>query len=118
MATDKPHGWLQASLEMESSKFGYSHLIELDSFCLESALFHQLGVNLRICLCGVKYYASAQILVFLDLAKNCIFPNQKLTSCSVIFISLFQLNAVAPEVVPVGQVAYQASFFLFLVALV
>ncbi len=47
------------------------------SFCPESALFHQLGVNLRIRLCGVKYYASAQILDFLDLAKYSFFPNQK-----------------------------------------
>jgi hypothetical protein len=30
-------------------------------------------------LCGVKYYASSQILDFLDLAKNFWFPNQKRT---------------------------------------
>ncbi len=47
------------------------------SFCPETALFRNLCVNLHICLCGVKYYASAQMLDFLDLAKNCWIPNQK-----------------------------------------
>ncbi len=47
------------------------------SFCPETALFRNLGVILRICLCGVKYYASAQMLDFLDLAKNYWFPKQK-----------------------------------------
>jgi len=37
-----------------------------------------LCVNLRILLCGVKYYASDQMLDFLDLAKNYWFPIQKL----------------------------------------
>jgi hypothetical protein len=32
------------------------------------ALFGNLGVNLRGCLCGVLRYASAQLLVSLDLA--------------------------------------------------
>jgi len=47
-------------------------------FCPETALSRNLSVNLRIWLCGVKDYASAQILDFLDLAKNCWFPTQKL----------------------------------------
>jgi hypothetical protein len=36
----------------------------------ETALFGNLGVRLRISLCGVHGYASAQILVFLDLARK------------------------------------------------
>ena len=51
----------------------------LSSFCPETALFRNLGVNLCICLCGVKCYASAQTLDFLDLAENCWFGNQKRT---------------------------------------
>jgi hypothetical protein len=43
------------------------------------ALFGNLGVKLRGCLCGVPRYASAQLLVFLDLAENCSFMNWKLT---------------------------------------
>jgi hypothetical protein len=39
----------------------------------ETALFHNLIVNLHSCLCGVLVYASAQELDFLDLAKNCSF---------------------------------------------
>ena len=39
----------------------------LSSFCPETALFRNLGVNLRICLCGVKCYASVQMPDFLDL---------------------------------------------------
>jgi len=36
----------------------------------ETALFHNLIVNLHSCLCGVLVYASAQELDFLDLAKK------------------------------------------------
>ena len=36
----------------------------------ETALFGHLGVRLRIFLCGVQEYASAQILAFLDLAQK------------------------------------------------
>ena len=43
--------------------------------CPETALFHQFVVNQRIRLCGVKHYASVQMLDFLDLAKSCWFPN-------------------------------------------
>ncbi len=52
--------------------------LQPSNFCLEGALFHQLGVNLCIRLCDVKYYVSARMFDFLDLAKNCILPNQKL----------------------------------------
>lgn len=51
----------------------------LNRFCPETALFHQLGVNLRIRLCGVKHYASAQMLDILDLAKNCNFQIRNLS---------------------------------------
>jgi len=54
-------------------------MLALAGFYPETALFRNLGVNLRICLCGVKCYASAQMLDFLDLAKNYWFPNQKRT---------------------------------------
>ncbi len=43
------------------------------------ALFRNLGVKQRDRLCDVPRYASAQSLVFLDLAKNCSFLNWKLT---------------------------------------
>ena len=43
------------------------------------ALFRNLGVKLLGCLCDVPRYASAQPLVFLDLAENCSFLNWKLT---------------------------------------
>ncbi len=36
----------------------------------ETALFCNLGVRLRIPLCGVHEYASAEILAFLDLAEK------------------------------------------------
>ncbi len=42
------------------------------------ALFRNLCVNPRDCLCDVLQYASAQPLGFLDLAKNCSFLNRKL----------------------------------------
>ena len=47
------------------------------SFCPETALFRNLGVNLRILLCGAKHYISAQIIDFIDLSKNFWFPDQK-----------------------------------------
>jgi hypothetical protein len=36
----------------------------------KTALFGNLGVDLRISLCGVQQYASAQILDLLDLARK------------------------------------------------
>ncbi len=36
----------------------------------KTALFGNLGVDLRISLCGVQEYASAQILDLLDLARK------------------------------------------------
>jgi len=56
--------------------FAYS--LFLPSFHPEMALFRNLCVNLRDCLCDVLQYASAQPLDFLDLAKNCSFLNRKL----------------------------------------
>ena len=52
------------------------------------ALFRNLGVKLRGCLCDVPRYASAQLLVFLDLAKNCSFLNWKLTLVPIEFLRL------------------------------
>jgi hypothetical protein len=52
--------------------------ISLSSFCPETAIFRNFGVNLRACLCGERMFASAQPLDFLDLAENIPFPNQKL----------------------------------------
>ena len=51
--------------------------ILLARFCLETVLFRNLCVNLHLCLCSVKHYASAQMLDFLDLVKNYWFTNQK-----------------------------------------
>ena len=49
------------------------------------ALFRNLSVKLRDCLCDVPWYASAQPLVFLDLAENCSFLNWKLTLVPIEF---------------------------------
>ena len=43
------------------------------------ALLRNLGVKLRVTLCDVLKYVSAQTLVFLDLAKNYAFLNWKPT---------------------------------------
>jgi hypothetical protein len=43
------------------------------------ALFRNLGVKLRVLLCDVLTYVSAQSLVFLDLAENFSFMNWKPT---------------------------------------
>jgi hypothetical protein len=79
----------------------------LKRFCLETVLFHQLGVNMRICLCGVKYYASAQMLDFLDLAKKLLVSKSKthfvsygisrwaLNSLLLASVLLFCFNGVA-----------------------
>ncbi len=50
------------------------------------ALFRNLGVKLRDRLCDVPRYASAQPLVFLDLAENCSFLNWKLTLVPIEFL--------------------------------
>ena len=41
------------------------------------AIFHNLGVKLRVPLCDVLTYVSAQTLVLLDLAENFSFLNWK-----------------------------------------
>ncbi len=46
----------------------------LASFHSETALFRRGYVNLRTCLCDVKYYVSAQVLDFLATTENCSFP--------------------------------------------
>ena len=55
-----------------------TELFAIVSFHPESALFHPGCVNLRVFLCGVPVYASAQTLDFLAMAKNAFFPNWKL----------------------------------------
>jgi len=45
-------------------------LINLTSSRPKTALFGNLGVDLRISLCGVQEYVSAQILDLLDLARK------------------------------------------------
>ena len=49
----------------------------LASFRPEMALFHNLGVNLRVFLCDVPEYVSAQTIDFLKLAKNRSIPPRK-----------------------------------------
>ncbi|VBB46236.1 hypothetical protein TRIP_B40154 [uncultured Desulfatiglans sp.] len=39
-----------------------------------------LGVNLRVCLCGDRQVASAQTLDFLDIGQKSSFPDWKLGS--------------------------------------
>jgi len=51
----------------------------LFSFRPERVLFPPGGVNLRLCLCGVPVYASAQTLNFLARRKNLRFPIWKPT---------------------------------------
>ena len=41
------------------------------------ALFRNFGVNRQNRLCGIQEYASAQLLDFLELAKNCTFLDRK-----------------------------------------
>jgi hypothetical protein len=48
------------------------------SACPVECEAYSSGVNLRDCLCDVLQYASAQLIDFLDLAKNCSFLNRKL----------------------------------------
>jgi len=47
------------------------------------ALFRNVGVKLRVSLCDVLSYVSAQTLVFLDLAKNCSFLDWKPTVSTI-----------------------------------
>jgi len=58
----------------------------LSSFHPEMAFFRNLSVNPRSRLCGVHAYASAQLLDFLDLAKNCACLNWKLTCARISFM--------------------------------
>ncbi len=53
-------------------------MASLTSFCPETAIFHNIGVNLQAYLCGERMFASAQAFDFLDLAENISFPDQKL----------------------------------------
>jgi hypothetical protein len=55
------------------------------SFHPQMALFRNLDVKLQGCLCDVPRYASAQPLVFLDLAENCSFLHWKLTLMPIEF---------------------------------
>ena len=50
----------------------------LNGFRPETAIFHNIGVNLQAYLCGERMFASAQAFDFLDLAENISFPDQKL----------------------------------------
>jgi len=54
------------------------HRSSLDRFRPEMPLFRNLCVNLRVSLCDVLEYVSAQTLDFLDLTKNRLFPHRKL----------------------------------------
>ncbi|SPF36256.1 hypothetical protein SBDP1_1470001 [Syntrophobacter sp. SbD1] len=59
-------------------RLGFAALLKLTSFHPERVLFRPGIVNLRVCLCGVPRYASAQTLDFLAMTKNASFPNWKL----------------------------------------
>jgi hypothetical protein len=48
------------------------------SFCPETAIFHNIGVNRQAYLCSERMFASAKAFDFLDLAENISFPDQKL----------------------------------------
>ena len=56
------------------------------------ALFHKLSVNLRVCLCDVLSYVSAQSLDFLDFVKNSLFLNWKLISVLIEFLDGHELT--------------------------
>jgi hypothetical protein len=53
------------------------------SFCPETAIFHNSGVNLQAYWCGERMFASAQAFDFLYLAENISFPDQKLHKFSL-----------------------------------
>ena len=72
------------------------------SFRPETAPFRNLCVNLLNFLCDVPRYASAQLLVFLDLAENCSFLNWKLTLVPIEFLRFVGALAMQ-EIVPVGD---------------
>ena len=56
----------------------------LASFRPERVLFRPGGVNLRVSLCGVPTYASAQTLDFLARTKNASFPHRNLAGRGVL----------------------------------
>jgi hypothetical protein len=58
-------------------------LLSIVSFCPETAIFHNLSVNLQAYLCGEQMFASAQALDLPDLAENISFPDQKLHKFSL-----------------------------------
>jgi len=72
------------------------------SFYSETALFRNLGVNLRICLCGVWHYTSVQMLDFLDLAKIFWFPDQKRYSSPPEFPDDNQFGIVSQNITIIG----------------
>jgi hypothetical protein len=76
----------------------------INSFRPETALFRNLCVNRPICLCGVKHYASAQIVEFLDLAKN-LFVSKSKTALVPSGVSGWSLNsfAIMPTLQPDGN---------------
>ncbi len=57
----------------------FVYIWHLTSFRPKRVLFRPGGVNLRVCLCGVPMYASAQPLDFLVRTKNSAFPIRKPT---------------------------------------
>jgi hypothetical protein len=61
---------------------GIIDALVLSSFCPETAIFHNFGVNLQVCLCGERMFASAQPFYFLELSENISFPDQKLKKFS------------------------------------
>ena len=70
------------------------------------SLFHNLVVKLRVSLCDVLAYVSAQTLVFLDLEKNCSFLNWK---PAVPTVTLMDGHYLAEGIQPIlDHVFYQA----------
>src|SRR5208283_1134385 len=99
------------------------------SFHPESALFHPGCANLRVFLCGVPMYASAQTLVFLApfgaalgnpemtgrqtvraMSKNAFFPNWKLLVSHPGFPDGYELESVRISL-PVLNTAVRCSSF-------
>ncbi len=57
-------------------------LLSLISFHPETAFFENLGVKLLGYLCGVFIYASAQLLVFLDLPEKILVSGLEADYCN------------------------------------
>jgi hypothetical protein len=62
-----------------------------------------LGVNLRVCLCGVVNYASAQALDFLDLGQKSTFLDWKHHKVPIVDKGLLWMGTIYRRIVITGH---------------